>query len=268
MASNSSWRPAPFIWLSLGLHLLVAMVWLLEPSRWPLLLAVLGLDHALLTVAGMWPRCGLLGPNLVRLPALHGAGQVALTFDDGPDPKVTPAVLELLDRHGARASFFLIGERAERYPELVREIVSRGHRVENHTQRHPYSFAFYGLRRLRAEIDQAQRVLTQLTGRAPEYFRAPAGIRSPLLEPLLAYRRLRLASWTRRAFDTIERDPHKVARRLLRGLRAGDVLLLHDGSAALDSEGRAVALGALPQVLQEITARGLRAVPLPARSRS
>nr|XP_061800910.1 chitooligosaccharide deacetylase-like [Nerophis lumbriciformis] len=188
-----------------------------------------------------------------------------MTFDDGPDPDVTPAVLELLEEHGARASFFLIGERAERYPELVAEIVRRGHQVENHTQHHHYHFAFLGLRRLGTEIDRSQDVLGRLAGRSPKYFRAPAGIRSPLLEPQLARRGLRLASWTRRAFDTVERNPQKVVRRLLRGLRDGDVLLLHDGSAARDSEGRAVVLGALPTVLEELAARGLRAVPLPDR---
>lgn len=225
--------------------------------------ACLVADHALLVGAGLCPRSRLVGPNLVRLPAARAAaGEVALTFDDGPDPEVTPAVLDLLDRHGARASFFAVGRRAERHPELIAEIVRRGHRVENHTFRHSHRFSLLGPRAAGREIDRAQRAIAAAAGRPPQWFRAPAGLRGPLLEPVLARRGLRLASWTRRGFDTVTADPERVAGRLLRGLAAGDVLLLHDGGAARTADGRPVALAALPRVLAAIADRGLSAVAI------
>jgi peptidoglycan/xylan/chitin deacetylase (PgdA/CDA1 family) len=187
-----------------------------------------------------------------------------LTFDDGPDPRVTPAVIERLERAGCRASFFCIGRRAAAHPELVAELVRRGHRVENHSWSHPHAFAFYPPGALRREIRRAQQILTRLAGDRPRFFRAPAGLRSLLLERELAAAGLHLASWTRRGFDTVSREPRRVVRRITRRLQAGDVLLLHDGSAARDRLGVPVVLEALPRLLDELAARGLRAVPLPA----
>ena len=207
---------------------------------------------------GMWPRSQLLGRTVVRLPEGRArAGEVALTFDDGPHPAVTPAVLDILDRHGARASFFLIGARAAKHPDLVREIVRRGHQVESHTWGHRPWFACLGLGALRREVGRAQDVLTPLAGRAPRFVRAPMGLRTPLLDPVLHRAGLVHASWTRRGLDGISRDHRRVLARLLRGLRAGDVLLLHDG-------GSRTVLDVLPGLLLGLEARGLTAVPLGA----
>ena len=105
------------------------------PEMWPWWLAGTAINHASVTAAGLWPRSTLLGANWTRLPDIpRNANAIALTLDDGPDPLVTPQVLDLLDAHRVRATFFLIGERARRYPALTREIVARGHGVENHSQ--------------------------------------------------------------------------------------------------------------------------------------
>jgi peptidoglycan/xylan/chitin deacetylase (PgdA/CDA1 family) len=222
-------------------------------------------NHVVLGVIGMWPRSRLLGPNLVRLPAAAARrGEVALTFDDGPDPEVTPQVLDLLDNAGAKASFFCLGARAAAHPEIVRDMVRRGHSVENHSQRHPNLFACYGLRALRREIESAQTAIAGITNRPPAFFRAPVGLRSPLLDPVLARTGLRYVSWTRRGYDAVRGDPTGVLRRLTRGLAAGDVLLLHDGSSARTSAGRPVVLQVLPVLLEQLAARGLKAVTLPA----
>jgi len=260
---DTSFRVPPFLAASGLLHLTALASFAFAPGWWRLATACLVADHAALTAAGLWPRSRLIGPNLVRLPADRAAaGEVALTFDDGPDPEVTPAVLDLLDRHGARASFFAIGRQAEARPELVAEIARRGHRVENHSYRHTHRFALLGPWAAGRELDRAQRILTAAAGRPPVWFRAPAGLRGPLLELVLAPRGLRLASWTRRGFDTVSGDPARVAARLTRGLRGGDVLLLHDGGGALTAEGRPVVLAALPRLLAAIAEQGLRAVAL------
>ena len=262
-ASHFAWRPTPLIRASLGLHAMALGALLVSPGRWPWALAVLVANHLLFTALGMWPRSRLLGANWTRLPAAASArSEVALTIDDGPDPVVTPQVLEILAQHDVAATFFCIGERAARFPELVREIVQRGHRIENHTQHHAWSFAFMGIGGLTRELQEAQSTLASIAGRTPQFFRAPAGLRSPLLDPVLARVGLRLASWTRRGFDTRERDPALATRRLLRDLHAGDILLLHDGNAARTAAGVPVIVAVLPEVLAAIRHAGLHPVTL------
>jgi peptidoglycan/xylan/chitin deacetylase (PgdA/CDA1 family) len=247
-----------------GVHAAALAGVLALPAAWPWALgAALG-SHALVTALSLTPRTRLLGPNLLRLPPAHAArGEVGLSFDDGPEPRVTPAVLDLLDAHGAKASFFCIGERVARHAELAREIVRRGHRVENHSARHRHDFALLGPRGYRAELAAGQALIQAATGVAPSYFRAPAGFRNPWCWPALRHSGLQLASWTRRGFDTRERDPGRVLRRLTRGLAPGDILLLHDGHGAKGGNDGAVVLQVLPALLAELRARSLRAVALP-----
>jgi len=257
------WRPSPLVLASAGLHAAGALALVLAPRRWPWIAGALVADHVVLTAAGLWPQSQLVGPTLWRLPAAAARrGEITLTFDDGPDPVVTPQILDLLDRWGARASFFAIGRRAAAHPDVVAEIARRGHRVENHTWSHPGTFCCYPAHAQRRQIRRAQEAIASAAGQAPGWFRAPAGLRNPLLDRELCAAGLRLAAWTRRAYDTLEREPARVARRLVRGLAAGDVLLLHDGSAARGWNGRPVVLEALPRVLDAIAARGLRSVPL------
>lgn len=230
------------------------------PRLWPAVAAGLFANHVLLATATLTPRSQWAGPNLVRLPP-NARDELALTFDDGPDPAVTPRVLDLLDRAGARATFFCIGRRAAAHPDLVAEIARRGHRVENHTWSHPNLFACYLSPALRREIEKTQDVLERASGRRPRLFRPPAGFRNPLLDLELHRAGLRLVSWTRRGFDAVEKDPATIARRLLTGLAAGDILLLHDGSA-LRGGGNPVVLEVLPRVLDALAERGLRSVAI------
>jgi peptidoglycan/xylan/chitin deacetylase (PgdA/CDA1 family) len=251
------WRPAPAIRLSFLLHVAGLIFLAAEPAAWPWIAGMLIGNHVALSIAVLFPRGRVLGPNLVRLPARAARRrEVCLTFDDGPTPDATPRVLDLLDGFQAKATFFCIGENAVAHPELVKEIVRRGHCVENHSYHHRNTFAFYGLPRLRREVDSAQAAITAITGRSPQFFRAPAGFRSPLLDPVLSTRGLRYVSWTRRGFDTIRGNPARVLRRLTRGLAAGDVLLLHDTGP--------VVLDVLPKLLEEIALRGLKSVSLAA----
>ena len=258
------WLPTIFIRMSVALHLLGAVALGLVPHSWPLIVGGLVINHLAIAIAGMWPRSRLLGPNLRRLSDRHAArGEIALTFDDGPDPEATPEVLEILDRRGAKATFFCIGRRAEAHPDLVAEIVRRGHQVENHSHEHSNGFALMGPGRMGRDIDLAQETLSRCSGVAPVFFRAPAGIRNPWLNAVLVSRGLRLASWTRRGFDTVTRDPARVVRRLARNLVGGDVILLHDISEPRGMTGRPVVLDALPMLLDEIDSRGLQAIALP-----
>lgn len=257
------WRPAAAVQASAALHAAGAAALVLVPGVWPWVLGGLVANHAALAVAGFLPRSRALGANLTRLPAAAARRkEVALTFDDGPDPEVTPRVLDRLDETGMKATFFLIGERAARHPVLVREIVRRGHAVENHSHRHSMAFACYGLSRLRRDVEAAQDAIADAVGIAPVFFRAPFGIRSPLLDPVLARCGLHYVSWTRRGFDTVARSSARVSERLARGAAAGDILLLHDGIATHARAGAAHALEVLPVLGARLSALGLRSVTL------
>ena len=259
------WRPAAVIRASFVLHAAAVVAAVIAPAHWPWALAAVAGNHLFLFGAVFWPRARLLGPNLSRLPAAAALrNEVCLTFDDGPDPEVTPRVLDLLDRHHAKASFFCVGARAAMFPEIVKEAVRRGHSIENHSQRHSWVFACYGMRGLRREVEEAQQALAAISGRRPSFFRAPVGLRSPLLDPVLAACGLRYVSWTRRGLDGISRDPVRVLRRLTRGIAAGDVLMLHDSARTRTPGGEPVVLAVLPALLEQLAAAGLRSVPLPA----
>ncbi len=257
----AAWPWPPLLRGSALLHAAAAGTALWAPETGPWALGGLVANHALLTAAGLWPRSRVLGPNVTRLPAAAGP-TVALTFDDGPDPHTTPAVLRWLDDAGVRATFFCIAERARAQASLLREIVAAGHSVQNHSLRHRHDFSLLGPRTLERDIAAAQDLLGELTGVRPHCFRAPAGLRSPLLDPVLHRQGLNLVSWTRRGFDTRDRNPARVLARLTRRLGAGDILLLHDGHAQRSAAGRPVLLDVLPALLQRCHDAGLRPVTL------
>ncbi|MFI5006205.1 MAG: polysaccharide deacetylase family protein [Solirubrobacterales bacterium] len=261
---RARWRPSPFLAASAGLHAVSLAGLLVSPASWGLVLTALVANHLAIGAAVLLPRCAWLGPNITRVRAGAADGLVALTFDDGPDPEVTPAVLGLLERAGAKATFFCVGQRAEAHPEVVAAIRAGGHGVENHTYSHPNGFALRGPGGISREIRRAQEAIERVGGGRPSFFRAPAGIQSPWLAPSLATAGLRLVSWTRRGYDTVSRDGARVAARLERGLTAGDILLMHDGSSARDVSGRPVVLEALPRVLEAMGRRGLRSETLGA----
>lgn len=248
---------------SIALHALAGLAAAAVPSCWPWALGAVAANHLGLSMVGLWPRSHMLGPNITKLPPQPGANaRIALTFDDGPHREVTPALLDLLDLHGLRATFFCIARCAAGQPALAREIVRRGHGVENHSARHSHGFSLLGPKGFEAEIRDAQNQLADITGVLPRCFRAPAGLRNPFLDPVLHRLDLHLVSWTRRAFDTRCADPAVVARRLGRGLAPGDILLLHDGHGARMPDGRAVVLAAMPLLAAAMRQASLRSVLL------
>ena len=262
-ADSPRWSATPLIYTSAAIHAGAAAAIVLRPRTWPWALGALAVNHAALAAAGLWPRSRLLGPNWVTLPR-YGvqSTSVAVTIDDGPDPDVTPQVLSQLAEYRATATFFCVGERVERYPDLAKEIVARGHDIENHSQRHRHNFSLLGPIRMSAEISRAQDSISRVTGIAPLFFRAPAGLRNPFLDPILARLHLRLASWTRRGFDTVHRDADAVYQRLAKPLQGGDILLLHDGNAARAHSGRPVIVEVLPRLLDAMAERDLHPVTL------
>jgi peptidoglycan/xylan/chitin deacetylase (PgdA/CDA1 family) len=262
-AEPKAWRPSPFLLIQLLLHCMALLLLVVWPQEWGWAVAMLLFSHLTMMIAGLLPRSTWMGANLVRLPtSAVERCEVSITIDDGPDPQVTPQVLEILARHGVSATFFCIGTRANAHPDLCRAIVAAGHRIENHGGRHPTLCSLSGPAGWRREILDGQQTLQRITGQAPHFYRAVAGLRNIFLDPVLHVAGLQLASWTRRGFDTRERDPQKVLARLTRQLNAGDILLMHDGNAARTLTGEALIVVVLPRLLEVIRQRGLRPVTL------
>jgi len=256
---------SPILSASAVVHIGAAAAAVIQPSVWPWALGAVVANHGVLTAAGLWPRSRWLGPNWVTLPAASGArGEVAITIDDGPDPAVTPRVLAQLAQFEAAATFFCVGERVRRYPELAREILRQGHVIENHSQRHRHDFSLLGPKRMHREIAEAQDSIANVTGSVPTFFRAPAGLRNPFLQPLLDDLQLRLASWARRGFDTVNGNPDVIYNRLAASLQGGDILLLHDANAARGPAELPVILDVLPRLLDTLRGRQLTPVTLRA----
>lgn len=261
-AGTGRWRMPPLVAASLGLHAAAAAA-LAWPGAWPWALAGVALDQAALAAAGLWPRSALLGPNVTHLPAAAQARrQVAITIDDGPDPQVTPAVLDLLAAHGAQATFFCIAQQVRSQPALARRIVAAGHSVQNHSLHHSHAFALMGPRTMAREVGDANAVLADVTGVRPHCFRAPAGLRNPWLDLVLHRLGLHLVSWSARGFDTREGDAGRVMGRLTRRLCPGAIVLMHDGNACRTPGGAPVLLEVLPRLLAHCRDHALHATTL------
>lgn len=223
-----------------------------------LAMLIFGVTFMIIAVGTVLPRCALFGPLVTRLPVEAAeAREVCLTIDDGPDPATTPVLLDLLDKHEARAVFFLIGDRARQHPELVAEIARRGHEIGNHSQTHPAGL-FWLLRpwQLWREVAGCQETLRGLLGRAPVWFRPPVGHHNLFLAPILRALGLRMMIWNCRGFDGVEREISTILHHIERGLRPGAIILLHEGrsvshvvlSATLEMVARKGFLIVLPKI--------------------
>jgi peptidoglycan-N-acetylglucosamine deacetylase len=191
-------------------------------------IAVLALSHALVLFPTLVPNAQWLGPVVTRFDASQD--EVWLTIDDGPAAD-TDAILDVLQRHDVRATFFIKGSDATAFPDRVRALIARGHTIGNHSQTHPAgSFWCLMPSQLRAEIDGCGDALRAITGTAPTMFRAPVGMKNPFVHPILRERGLTLVGWTVRGFDAVrDRGAEDVARRVVGGLKPGAIVVTHQG---------------------------------------
>jgi len=248
-------QPAPAHLAGLGALLAAGVLFPLN-FLWsciPLLLFVFSC-----TIAPFFPRCGYFLPLISR--GVTTRRVVALTFDDGPDPELTPTILSLLRQRGIKATFFVTGKQTLRHPDLVRKIIEDGHTVGNHSFSHDVLLMLRSSRRLGGEIDELQEIL-YLLGISPRVFRPPVGITNPRLGPVLYQRGMSCVTFDCRAFDAGNRRIEGLSEKLLKKIRPGSILLLHDirNSEKMDS-GKW--LYEIEQLLDGIAAREYRVVPL------
>ncbi|WP_459946247.1 polysaccharide deacetylase family protein [Desulfocastanea catecholica] len=179
----------------------------------------------LCAVAPFLPGFSFFLPVISR--GQRGIQSICLSFDDGPSPASTPLLLDLLARHHLPATFFLVGEKAAKYPELVAEILDRGHSIGNHSWCHDYFLMLRSRKTLRADIHTTQEILKK-SGIRPLVFRPPVGITGSRLGGVLAGEGLITVTYSCRAFDRGNRNIHNLADKILRRLRPGDIIMLHD----------------------------------------
>jgi peptidoglycan/xylan/chitin deacetylase (PgdA/CDA1 family) len=190
-----------------------------------------------------------------------GATGVALTFDDGPHPRWTRSVLDLLAQRGVHATFFVVGWKAEKHPEVVRAIVGAGHTLGLHSYAHDRLFALRGPRRVREDLERGIAVLEKITGRRPALFRPPIGHTNPTIARVADLLDLTVVGWTVAGRDGVASARSRdVVTRVRRDLRDGAIVLLHDSPERGDREP--AALAALPAILDAIAAQGLDPVPI------
>ena len=189
---------------------------------------------------GQW-----FGPVETRFAA--DGPQIRLTIDDGPDPRQTPQILDLLAREGVRAEFFVIGKNAAAHPELCRRMRDEGHLVQNHTFSHPsLSFWAAGPRRARREIARCSAAIREATGCEPTRFRAPVGMANPFVHLAARELGLKLTGWSASGNDGVPHDPARVVRKITASLQPGAIVLFHDSHLPGMREGqRACTLEAL-----------------------
>lgn len=248
--------------ISIVVHLLaICLFFILQ--EWLYALFIIFGNHIILIAQGLWPRSQWLGRNITRVPSSKAGNAVYITIDDGPCPEVTPQVLQILEQYNAKATFFCIGQRVKQYPDLAKSILARGHKLENHSMEHSYTFSLWGRQKIYRDIVNGQTVIQEVTNIPPHYFRAPAGLRNVFLDFVLQKLGLCLVSWTRRGFDTRQRNARIVLDNLCRNLQAGDILLLHDGNAALTHQGNAVIVEVLPVLLRVLFDNKLNSEVLP-----
>jgi peptidoglycan/xylan/chitin deacetylase (PgdA/CDA1 family) len=236
-----------------------------DPSFFPL--AIAGAAAGLFSASALWaysvfaPRCQFWAPVLRSLPQRDAA---ALTFDDGPHDRSTPAILEHLARHNARATFFVIGQCAKRHPRLLRQIVDQGHTLGNHSFDHDH----FGVNRNRAywdaQLTDTQNLIADIAGTPPILFRPPMGFKTRHIPAAAAALKLPIIGWSVRAHDTRPIPAPELARRIVRKTTGHDILLLHDGIEPHrpPESSQQHTVDALPAILEGIRQKKLAIVPL------
>ncbi|MCP4311178.1 MAG: polysaccharide deacetylase family protein [Bacteroidetes bacterium] len=223
-----------------------------EPSRFSLLLLLLAL-YLLILVYGV-SQIGSQFFLRAFCRGSSGSGKVAISFDDGPHGERSEAILEILEKHGCRASFFLIGSRAEALPEIVEKMVKKGHLIGNHSYSHSIFFPFFRRSRIRREVEDTNRILKEAGTGAIRFFRPPFGVSNPNVAGGVKASGMEVAGWSIRSFDTRNEPATKVVRRIMKRVNGGDVILLHETSAHIPE--------ILGQLLPAIEEAGLICVTL------
>lgn len=240
----------------LGLAMVVlappALLWW-NREHWPFFFALGLVANLALVYSAVRPNCRWFGPVVTQFRT--DRKEVWLTIDDGPHPQDTPQVLDVLRKHRARATFFVVGQRVREHEAAARAIVREGHTLANHSRTHPaLTFWCHAGARLAREIDEGAEIIRSVSGSLPRWFRPPVGMANPLAHLLLRDHGMRLIGWSARGLDGVTRDIDAALARILAAVRPGAIILLHEGRR--DRRGRALSPILLDRLLWRLSAEG------------
>ncbi|MDQ3243857.1 MAG: polysaccharide deacetylase family protein [Gemmatimonadota bacterium] len=223
--------------------------------------AALGLSMLGGVVHGAFHRNSFLfGPVLGHLPTREK--QIALTFDDGPNPEATPRILDTLREYGVLATFFVLGRHAERWPEIVHRVMTEGHQIGNHGYFHRklhFKLPYY----VKRDLGLGKRAIERATGSTPRFFRAPHGFRNPWVSSIAGSLGERTIGWSLGVWDSDRPGVKAIVDRTLDGTRPGSIILLHDGDGYNSDGDRLQTAAALPGIIEGLRKRGYEFVLLP-----
>lgn len=202
----------------------------------------------------------VFGSVLRRIPSPNH--DISLTFDDGPNPYATPLILDALGRAGVKATFFFLGRHVDRWPEIARRAAAEGHQIGNHGYFHR-KLHFRGVGYVREDLGRGKRAIEASCGVSPAFFRAPHGFRSPWVTAIASSLGERTVGWSLGVWDTDLPGAEAIARRTVDGARPGYILLLHDGDGYDPVGDRMQTADAVPQIVDELHARGYTFATLP-----
>jgi peptidoglycan-N-acetylglucosamine deacetylase len=221
-----------------------------------------GIVVAAAAVHGVYyPNSYVFGRPVSRV---SGKGRVlALTFDDGPNPDATPRILDALAARNVKATFFVLGRHADRWPELVKRVADEGHTLGNHGWHHR-KLHVRGPGYVRRDLTLGTESIERSSGVRPAIFRAPHGFRSPWVSPIAASLGQRTVGWSRGVWDSAKPGVDAIVRRTVDGARPGSIMLLHDGDGYDVHGDRRQTADAVPRILDELLARDYTFVTVPA----
>ena len=223
--------------------------------------ALIGASVAGAVAHGVFHRNSpLFGRVISRLPERERC--VALTFDDGPNPRATPRILDSLAKLGVRATFFVLGSHAERWPELVARMTDEGHEVGNHGYFHR-KLHLKSPSYVRRDVHLGTRAIERAAGRSPVFFRPPHGFRNPWVSSIAASLGQRTAGWSLGVRDSDKPGVKQIVRRTVNGVRPGFIVLLHDGDGYDPYGDRLQTAKALPRIITALRDKGFSFSPLP-----
>lgn len=212
-----------FIFVLLGILVLVGMAKAILPI------------YAILILVGVWMLITFIGATNIKMNYFftswqaqeNSSNQIALTFDDGPSNN-SLKILEILKKHHVKATFFCIGHRVDEHPDIAKKIMEEGHVIGNHTYSHAQNMGFFSSKRMRGEIESCNRAITAAIGKTPIFYRPPFGISNPKIKKALEITKMQPVGWSVRSFDTMLNSKELIYKNIIRQVKSGDVILLHD----------------------------------------
>ena len=217
------WKHKLYSLVSLGAIVIGLLVFWNSPYLWLWIASIFSVFFLILSFGVLFLRFQYFYPAIFRNPGK----EAILTFDDGPDPALTPRILDILKKHGIHAIFFAIGRKVQEHPEIFQRIISEGHTVGNHTQNHFIFFAMLNTKKAGMEIDSFSETVEPYLSEKPSIFRPPIGYTNPNIARALERRKMKIIAWNVRSYDSFK-NKGTLLNRLLKYTKPGSIVLLHD----------------------------------------